>query len=184
VASASGQQFRCCPVLPTSRISYGLSVCSLACWLVGAASLTPFSNMAKTRVGVILRETVGGKNKSNNRSVDLENLQKNQWPAFIKKIQTVIQALQQTSRQSKTVGTIAANGGLLLDDGWMDHGDHGRSSPATGLDVLFLFRNANGYIPFLPNSFRSFCLFCLLLLLLVKLAHKRQFYRSPKALVR
>jgi hypothetical protein len=95
VASASGQQFRCCPVLPTSRISYGLSVSSLACWLVGVASSTPFSNMAKTRVGVMLRETVGGKNKSNNRSVDLENLQKNQWPAFIKKIQTVIQALQQ-----------------------------------------------------------------------------------------
>jgi hypothetical protein len=51
--------------------------------------------MAKTRVGVILRETVGGKNKSNNRSVDLENLQKNQWPAFTKKIQGLIQALQQ-----------------------------------------------------------------------------------------
>lgn len=51
--------------------------------------------MAKTRVGVLLRETVGGKNKSNNRSIDLENLQKNQWPAFKKRIQTLIQAIQQ-----------------------------------------------------------------------------------------
>lgn len=50
--------------------------------------------MVKTRVGVLLRETVGG-NKSNNRSVDLENLQNNQWPAFKKRLQNLIHAIQQ-----------------------------------------------------------------------------------------
>jgi hypothetical protein len=49
--------------------------------------------MGKTRIGVVLRETVGGA-KSNNQSADLVALEE-RYNVFVKKLHYLINALQQ-----------------------------------------------------------------------------------------